>query len=132
MKIIALPIEISGRDTLFHAVVWRLAPEKSWAPWSIIADDGQTSHPKRDPTLNGWEHVSVAVSTRAAGVNRLLPNWTEMDWVKRLFWDDEQAVIQLQAPRSQWVSTAEVLHLWRPIDRDIPLPPTRMVGAITG
>src|ERR1700677_5147881 len=32
-----------------------------------------------------WEHVSVSLSNRC-------PNWPEMDFIKRLFWDDEEAV----------------------------------------
>lgn len=70
----------------------------------------------------GWEHVSV--SRRDA-----TPSWAEMDHVKRLFWDDEEAAMQLHPPRSQWVNNHPYcLHLWRPIDTDIPLPPSVLVG----
>lgn len=71
-----------------------------------------------------WEHVSVSTPTRC-------PNWPEMDFVKRLFWDDEEAVMQLHPPRSQWVNHHPYcLHLWRPIDQAIPLPPTITVGPL--
>lgn len=93
---------------------------------TVIADDGsRAAHRLRNPDVHGWEHASVSFEGGES-----LPNWTEMDFVKRLFWDDEEAVMQLHPPRSQWVSNAEVLHLWRPIDADIPLPPTRMVGKV--
>jgi len=68
-----------------------------------------------------WEHVSVSLPNRC-------PNWPEMDYVKRLFWDDEEAVMQLHPPRSRWVNTHEYcLHLWRPKQAEIPLPPQILV-----
>lgn len=78
---------------------------------TIIASDGA-----------GWEHVSVSTKSRC-------PNWREMDAVKRMFWDDEDAVMQLHVPRSSWVNNHPyTLHLWRPINEIIPLPPSILVG----
>lgn len=69
-----------------------------------------------------WEHVSVSTARRT-------PTWEEMDAVKRLFWDDEEAVMQLHPPRSNWVNNvATCLHLWRPLHEAIPLPPEIAVG----
>ena len=70
----------------------------------------------------GWEHVSVSTQKH-------VPNWQEMCFVKDLFWDDEETVIQYHPPKSEYVNNApNCLHLWRPIDKDIPLPPSDMVG----
>lgn len=70
----------------------------------------------------GWEHVSVS------RVNRT-PTWGEMDQIKQLFWDDEDAVMQLHPPRSTWVDHhPHCLHLWRPMAAAIPLPPPIFVG----
>lgn len=70
----------------------------------------------------GWEHVSVSMKTRC-------PTWDEMCHVKSLFWDDEDCVMQLHPPRSQWVNNhSHCLHLWRPLDADIPQPPGFLVG----
>jgi hypothetical protein len=69
-----------------------------------------------------WEHVSVSCRNRC-------PNWTEMSYVKDLFWDEEETVIQLHPPRSQWINNHPyVLHLWKPIGLEIPLPPSIAVG----
>ena len=69
-----------------------------------------------------WEHVSVSLPNRC-------PNWPEMDFIKRLFWDDEEAVMQLHPPRSKWINNHPYcLHLWRPIKDEIPLPPEIAVG----
>lgn len=69
-----------------------------------------------------WEHVSVSTAKRC-------PTWDEMDAVKRLFWDDDEAVMQLHPPRANWVNNVSTcLHLWRPLRGEIPLPPEIAVG----
>ena len=70
----------------------------------------------------GWEHVSVSTDRRP-------PNWQEMCWVKDAFWDAEETVVQFHPPRSQYVNLHPfTLHLWRPIDGHIKLPPSILVG----
>lgn len=69
-----------------------------------------------------WEHVSVSVKNRC-------PNWTEMCFVKGLFWDAEETVMQLHPPQSKWINNHPYcLHLWRPQKQEIPLPPEIAVG----
>lgn len=69
-----------------------------------------------------FEHVSV--STR-----RRCPIWAEMCFVKDLFWGVEEAVMQLHPPRSKYVNNHRYcLHLWRPTQAEIPLPPEFAVG----
>lgn len=72
----------------------------------------------------GWEHVSVSLPTRC-------PTWDEMCWIKRLFWDDEECVVQFHPPKSQYVNNHPFcLHLWRPTETTIPTPPTEFVGVL--
>lgn len=74
----------------------------------------------------GWEHVSVSLNNRC-------PNWPEMSFVKSLFWDEEEAVMQLHPPKSDYVNYHPYcLHLWKPIDAVIPMPPSIMVGPKAG
>ena len=69
-----------------------------------------------------WEHVSVSTAVRC-------PTWEEMCLVKDLFWDPEDAVVQLHPPRSEWVNYHPyTLHLWRPIGVVLPRPPAATVG----
>lgn len=69
-----------------------------------------------------WEHVSVSTAVRC-------PTWEEMCWVKDLFWDPEDVVIQLHPPRSEWVNCHPYcLHMWRPIGVVLPRPPAMTVG----
>lgn len=66
---------------------------------TVIASDGA-----------GWEHVSVSLSHRT-------PTWEEMCFVKSLFWNEEDAVIQIHPPKSEYVNTHPfTLHLWRRSD----------------
>lgn len=69
-----------------------------------------------------WEHVSVSLPKHT-------PNWAEMCYVKAQFWDDEETVMQLHPPQSKWINNhPHCLHLWRPLDVEIPLPPSETVG----
>ena len=70
----------------------------------------------------GWDHVSVSLPKRC-------PNWPEMHYVKGLFWSEDEAVMQLHPPESDYRSFHPYcLHLWRPHDVEIPLPPGIMVA----
>lgn len=73
----------------------------------------------------GWEHVSCYKIYKN---ERFIPSWNEMCFVKGLFWDDKDCVMQLHPAKSDYVNfNPFVLHLWRPIGKDIPLPPKAMV-----
>ena len=73
----------------------------------------------------GWEHVSVSRKNRC-------PNWPEMDQIKRLFFRDEECVMQLHVPAADHISDhPNCLHLWKPQDCEIPRPPGWMVGGIS-
>ena len=70
----------------------------------------------------GWDHVSVSLPKRC-------PNWPEMHHVKTLFWSPDEAVMQLHPPEDDYRNYHPYcLHLWRPHDAEIPLPPGIMVA----
>ena len=70
----------------------------------------------------GWEHVSVSLPDRC-------PNWPEMCFIKDLFWEEEETVIQLHPPRSTYISNHPYcLHLWRNTIDGHSLPPAILVG----
>jgi len=70
----------------------------------------------------GWDHVSVS------RVNRC-PNWPEMEHIKRLFFLDNEAAMQLHVPPADHVNLHPYcLHLWRPHQVAIPRPPAWMVA----
>lgn len=82
---------------------------------TVVAHDGLIDG------RTGWEHVSVSTRNRC-------PNWEEMCFVKRLWWAPDEVVMQLHPAESEYVNVHEyVLHLWRPLEDAIPLPPTGLV-----
>jgi hypothetical protein len=75
-----------------------------------------------DNPYMGWEHVSVSLPHRC-------PTWEEMCFIKELFWNDEQTVVQFHPPKSVYVNNHSFcLHLWRRCDIEFPLPPIECVG----
>jgi hypothetical protein len=82
---------------------------------AIVASAGD------EAITEGWEHVSVSTTHRP-------PNWQEMCFVKNLFWDAEECVIQFHPPQSVYVNNhPHCLHLWKP-PYVIGLPPEVLVG----
>jgi hypothetical protein len=74
----------------------------------------------------GWEHLSVHA---AIGNSTFTPSWDMMCMVKNMFWNDEDTVVQFHPPKSTYVNNhPNVLHLWRKIDLNQPLPDPIMVG----
>lgn len=73
-------------------------------------------------TAFGWEHVSASLKRRC-------PNWREMSYIKDLFWEDEETVVQYHPKKSEYVNNHSFcLHLWKPIDKEIELPPSILTG----
>lgn len=98
------------------------SPEPGWSI-QVIASDGLDCG---IPEAEGWEHVSVHAFR--SGKDRT-PNWREMCFIKDLFWDDEDVVMQLHPRKSQYVNVHQhTLHLWRPRHLNVPEPAALMVG----
>jgi hypothetical protein len=73
----------------------------------------------------GWDHVSVSRRERC-------PNWIEMSRVKDLFFNDEEIAMQLHVAKENHINDHPFcLHLWRPMNTEIPLPPAFMVGGMS-
>lgn len=68
-----------------------------------------------------WDHVSVSLPNRC-------PNWEEMSFIKSLFWEPDECVVQYHPPEKQYVDNHPYcLHMWKPQNQEIPLPPTMFV-----
>jgi hypothetical protein len=83
---------------------------KTGASLRVIASNG-----------DGWDHVSVSLEHRC-------PNWHEMDFIKRLFFAEDEWAMQLHPPPAKHINLHPyVLHLWRPQHETIPLPEPKAV-----
>ncbi len=70
----------------------------------------------------GWDHVSVSLPKRC-------PNWTEMEFIKRMFFGADEIAMQLHVEPKDHISIhSNCLHIWRPQNAEIPMPPSLMVG----
>lgn len=69
-----------------------------------------------------WDHVSVSMEKQT-------PRWRDMAWAKEIFFLPDEAAMQLHPPQKDYVNmVTHCLHIWRPQDVEIPLPPTILVG----
>jgi hypothetical protein len=94
-------------------------PEKGHLKFEIIAADGKE-------VGDHWEHVSAKVSD----INGRLrtPGWAEMDYLKSLFWEPDEVVVQYHINGADKVNNhPNVLHLWRNATLPFPQPPTIFV-----
>lgn len=72
----------------------------------------------------GWEHVSVTIVNK-----KRCPTWGEMCLIKKMFWSDDETVIQYHPKKSDYRNHhPHCLHLWRPIDQPFPTPPPEFIA----
>ena len=70
----------------------------------------------------GWEHCSVSMPNRC-------PSWEQMCSMKELLWNDDEVCMQLHPAKKDYINNHDYcLHIWKPIDKEIPTPPSIMVG----
>lgn len=82
-------------------------------PLRVIVSDGME-----------WEHVSVSLPNRC-------PIWEEMCFVKNLFWNEDDFVIQTHPQKSEYINNhSYCLHLWRKAGTNdfCDKPPKILVG----
>ena len=112
-------------------VDWRLTPVPSFphrglaGAFTVIGPNNSflriiSSGPPVAAIHKDWEHVSVSLIDRC-------PTWEEMCFVKDLFWNDDELVVQFHPPKSDYINCHPfVLHLWKGPQR-IKLPPKEFV-----
>ena len=82
---------------------------------------------------DGWEHVSVTGQkpVKRGSSTRMVeftPSWEHMDAIKKLFWEPEETVFQFHPAASLSAAAhRNTLHLWKPVDARVPLPPSHLV-----
>ncbi len=76
----------------------------------------------------GWEHVSVSPQKK-----HYIPTWDDMSTIKELFFNDDEAVIEIHPPKIDYVNNMpNCLHLWRCSYKEMVLPPSCLVGIRKG
>jgi hypothetical protein len=76
----------------------------------------------------GWEHVSVSPEKK-----HVVPSWEDMCFIKALFWNKDETVIEVHPANSDYVNNMpNCLHLWRCSYKEMLLPPSCLVGIRKG
>lgn len=74
----------------------------------------------------GWDHVSISKIQKGRKIK--CPIWEEMCYIKDLFFDPEERVVQYHPKRSEYVNAHPgVLHLWRFQEIEFPAPPLHLL-----
>ena len=74
------------------------------------------------PSDSEWQHISISLINRC-------PFWEEMCFVKDLFFDEDEVVVQFHPRKSDYVNHAKTcLHLWRWTKGEFPTPPSILVA----
>lgn len=116
---------IDGNNGAFHIP----SSEMGWTLALICSDSTEADGRGYDK----WEHVSVHAYRRVwpGKLAMRTPTWEEMAFVKDVCWDEEDVVMQLHPKKSEYVNNhPHVLHLWRPVNTEIPTPPSIFVGVL--
>ena len=116
-----------GKKGEKHGAFCFVSPDKSRVTKTyllVIASSGELE------AAEGWEHVSVrAEKVIDKRIIQMLPTWNEMNFIKDMFWDVEDRVVQYHPPKSEYVNQHPfVLHLWRNSGQEIIAPPSILVG----
>lgn len=75
---------------------------------------------------DGWDHISIHVELN--GEKKRCPTWEEMSFIKDLFFEDNEWTVQYHPAKSNHINLHPyVLHIWKPIDKELPVPPEWMV-----
>lgn len=111
-RAVALEMIFAGKHMGDHEGLFLVQVKTHKKPLRVVVSVNQ----------DGWDHVSVSLPNRC-------PTWDEMDKVKRIFFKPDEVVMQLHVTEEEHISNHSFcLHLWRPVDAAIPLPPSWMVG----
>lgn len=73
----------------------------------------------------GWEHCSVSITDRY----KRTPSWEQMCFIKNSFWNENECCVEYHPAKKDYVNNHEYcLHIWKPIEQELPMPPSIMVG----
>lgn len=76
-----------------------------------------------------WEHVSLSLMNNSGEPLNRAPKWSEMCELKELFFESDETVIQIHPSDDEYIDQHPyTLHLWRPMTKEIPTPPSILVG----
>ncbi len=89
----------------------------------VIPANGGMLHLLCSNTL-GWDHIFFKVVLDTVLSKYRMPSSIEMERIKDLFFESDEAVIEVHPKKENYVNIdSNVLHLWKPNLIELPLPP---------
>lgn len=73
-----------------------------------------------------WEHILVEILTKKGDILERYPTWEEMCIIKETEFNGDEAVIQIHSNVLPY--DGHTRHLWKPLTKELPLPPSEFVG----
>ena len=105
-----------------HPLGFPQEPGADYGWFEIPGPCGVKLYAMASPKDGDWYHVSISKLKHC-------PNWTEMCFIKDLFFEDEDVVVQFHPKKSEYVNNAKnCLHLWKWNGGEFPTPPADLVG----
>ena len=72
----------------------------------------------------GWEHLSVNPLK-----NDKTPSWEQMCKFKNMFFNEDETCVEYHPAKKDYVNNMpHCLHIWRPLNEKLPIPPSIFVG----
>lgn len=93
-----------------------------WNGYFMVPLDGEIYFVRISDGL-GWRHLSVSNAQ-----HKVLPPWQAMCRLKDMFFGDESWVVQYHPAKEDYVNDHPfTLHLWEPLNEELPKPPVFLV-----
>lgn len=122
---------MTGLEKLIRANRWRVHAADTRYPSKIASTDadgwngsflvpleGEFWHVRLSDGM-GWKHLSISNSQK-----KVMPSWNIMCRAKELFYGDDEWAVQFHPARQDYINDHPfVLHLWAPLNEELPKPP---------
>jgi hypothetical protein len=114
-------------EKLRKAERWRIKGQggteaDGWNGWFLVPLDGEMYQVIIADGM-GWRHLSISNAQK-----KMLPSWQTMCRVKDLFFGDDCWACQFHPAKADYINDHPwVLHIWQPLDVELPQPPVVMV-----
>ena len=75
---------------------------------------------------SNWKHLTVEILTKKGEILERYPSWEEMCIIKETEFNGNVAVVQIHSDVIPYDNHTR--HLWIPLNKELPLPPSYLVG----
>jgi hypothetical protein len=93
-----------------------------WNGMFLVPLEGELWHVMISDQM-GWKHLSVTNAQK-----KMLPSWTVLGRLKDLFYGDDEWACQFFPAKEDYIDDHPFcLHIWKPLDEELPRPSIALV-----